>query len=232
MEESKATTDAYSVGGPFYRVGMDIIELPQTVNGNRYVISFLDYLTKWVESFPSDNQTSETIVRLLIDHVICRHGVPEALISDRGPNLLSTLMQEVCEVTGLQKLNTTAYHPQADGLVENFNRTLRAMLAKYAAKFGVNWNEHLHHLLFTYRTKPHESTGESPFFLLYGRDARIPCETMLSTTRTAYQVDIDDYKSELMFRLSKAWDLARKEIQKFQKKQKYQYDHHAKRRDF
>ena len=82
-----------------------------------------------------------------------------------------------------------AYHPQADGLVENFNRTLQAMLAKYAAKFGVNWGEHLHHLLFAYRTKPHESTGESPFFLLYGRDARIPCETTLSTTHTAYQVD-------------------------------------------
>ena len=60
-------------------VGVDIMELPQMVNGNRYVISFVDYLTKWVESFPSDNQTSETIVRLLIGHVICRHGVDEAL---------------------------------------------------------------------------------------------------------------------------------------------------------
>ena len=118
--------------------------------------------------------------------MICRHGVPEALISDRGPNLLSTLMQEVCVVTGMQKLNTTAYHPQADGLVKNFNRTLQAMLAKYAAKFGVNWDEHLHHLLFAYRTKPHESIGGSPFFLLYGRDARIPCETTLSTTHIAY----------------------------------------------
>ena len=108
------------VGGPFYRVGVDIMELPQTVNGNRYVISFVDYLTKWVESFPSDNQTSETIERLLIDHVMCRHGMPEVLISDRGSNLLSTLIQEMCEVTGMQKLNTTAYHPQADGLVENF----------------------------------------------------------------------------------------------------------------
>ena len=56
----------------------------------------------WVESFPSDNQTCETIVRLLVDHVKCRHGVPEALILDRGPNLLSTLMQEVCEATGMQ----------------------------------------------------------------------------------------------------------------------------------
>ena len=130
----------------------------------------------------------------------------------------------------MQKLNTTAYHPQADGLVENFNRTLRAMLAKYAVKFGVNWDEHLHHLLFAYRTKPHDSTGESLFFLLYGRDARIPCEATLSTSRTTYQVDIDDYKTELVHGLSAAWELARTEMQRSQKKQKRHCDHHAKQR--
>lgn len=89
------------VSGPFHRVGVDNMELPHTVNGNCYVISFVDYLTKWVESFATSNQTSETIVQLLIDHVVCRHGVPYALISDRGTNLLSTLMQEVCKLTGM-----------------------------------------------------------------------------------------------------------------------------------
>ena len=91
---------------------MDIIELPQTVNGNHYVISFVDYLTKWAESFPPENQT---IVRLLVDHVIRRHGVPEARISDCGPNLLSILMQEVCEVTGMKKLNTQLITPRLMG---------------------------------------------------------------------------------------------------------------------
>ena len=119
------------------------MELPLTSHGNRYVISLVDYLTKWVESFPSDNQTSETIVRLLVDHVIYRHGVPEMLISDRGANLLSTLMKEVSEVMGMRKINTTAYHPQADVLVENFNRTLQAMIAKSVEVFGTDWDEYL-----------------------------------------------------------------------------------------
>ena len=89
----------------------------------------MDYLTKWVESFPSDNQTLETIVRWLVNYVICQHGVPEMMISDCGTNLLSTLMREVSEVMGMQKLNTTAYHPQANGLVENFDCTLQAIIA-------------------------------------------------------------------------------------------------------
>ena len=87
-------------------------------------------------------------------------------------------------------------------------------------------------MLFAYRTKPRESTGQSPFFLLYGHDARIPCESTLSMTRTAYQVDIDDYKSKLLHGLSEAWKLPRSEMQKSQKKQKYQYDCRSKQRNF
>ena len=82
--------------------GVDIMELPLTQNGNRYVVTFIDYLTKWIESFACSDQTSETIAKLLIDHVICRHGVPEYLVSDQGTNLLSSLMQEVYEITHTQ----------------------------------------------------------------------------------------------------------------------------------
>ena len=105
------------------------------------------------------------------------------------------------------------------------------MIAKSVDKFGVNWDEHLPHLLFAYRTKPHESTGESPFYLLYGRDARVPTEAALSTVRTAYQVDIDDYKSELVYGLSKSWKIAQEQIKKAQKRQKRQYDRRARPKD-
>ena len=81
-----------------------------------------------------------------------------------------------------------------------------------------SFHKHLRHLLFACWTKPHESTGESLLiFVLYGRDARIPCETTLTTTHTAYEVDIDDYKSVLVFVLSEAWELARKEIERFKR---------------
>ena len=77
------------------------------------------YLTKWVEAFPLPDQTSEAIARLLVDHVIWRHIVPKELLSDRGSNLLSSLMQGVCQLTGMKKVTSTAHNPQIDGLVEN-----------------------------------------------------------------------------------------------------------------
>ena len=171
------------VGGPFHRVGVNIMELTLTVQGNKYVIVFVDYLIKWVEAFPAEDQTSETIANLLVNEVICRHGVLIQLLSDRGTNLLSGVMKDVYSLTGIQKINTTASHFQTDGLVKNMNKTIRAMIAKYSSQYRDNWDEYLPRLLFACHTKCQENTKESPFFLLYGRDARLPGEKALSTMK-------------------------------------------------
>ena len=78
----------------------------------------MDYLTKWPEVFAVPDQTALTIARLMVEQVISQHGVPSQLLSDRGAAFLSNLMQELCIVMGTKKVNTTAYHPQTDGLVE------------------------------------------------------------------------------------------------------------------
>lgn len=72
------------VGGPFHKVGVDVLQLPLTTSGNRYVVCFLDYLTKWIEAFPVSDQRAETIAHLFVENVVCRHGVPEELLPDRG----------------------------------------------------------------------------------------------------------------------------------------------------
>ena len=78
------------VGGPFDRVGVDVLHLPKTKRGNKYAIVFMDYLTKWPEVFTSD-QTAPTIAKLFVEVLISRHGVPNQLLSDRGPSFLSKL---------------------------------------------------------------------------------------------------------------------------------------------
>lgn len=105
-------------------MGADVLEMPSTTQGNRYVVVFADYLTKWVEAYPVPDQTTETITRLLVDNVVCRHGVPGEVLSDRGANMLSALMINLCQLLGMKKINMTSYHPQTDGLVENVNRTI------------------------------------------------------------------------------------------------------------
>ena len=136
---------------PFQIIGVDIMELPITESGNKYVIVFQDFLTKWPMVFAAPDQKSARIVRLLAEEIVPLFGVPDALLSDRGTNLLSHLMRDVCQLLGVTKLNTTAYHPQCDGMVERLNRTLKAMLRKTCAKFGRQWDRFLPGVLWAYR---------------------------------------------------------------------------------
>ena len=209
---------------PFHRIAVDVLTMPLTSRGNRYIVVFMDYFSKWAEAFAVPDQQAPTIARLLVDNIICRHGVPEELLSDRGSNFLSDLMMEICRILGIKKLNTSGYHPQTDGLVEKFNSTLLGMMSKCSDSKTLEWDQQLPTLLFAYRSMVQESTKESPFFLLYGRDPRLPTESVLGTTNAAYLVDMEDYRSEFLLSLAKAQKLALENIRKAQSKQKEFYD--------
>ena len=89
---SRPPLQSIPVGGPFHTVGVDVLQLPLSYDGNKYVVVFMDYLTKWCEAFAVADQTAETTAKLLVEEVICRHGVPERLLSDCGTNFLSELL--------------------------------------------------------------------------------------------------------------------------------------------
>lgn len=128
---------------PFEMIGVDVLQLPLLHLGNQYAVVFQDYLTKWPEVFAVADQQAKTIARLLVEHIVARHGVPQRLLSDRGSNFLSALVQEVCKLLGTTTVNTSGYHPQCDGIVEKFNSTLINMLSKSVAKHGRHWDVHL-----------------------------------------------------------------------------------------
>ena len=98
------------VGGPFHRVGVDVLQLPLTLDNNQYAVVFIDYLTKWVEVFAVPDQKAETIARLFVEGVVCRHGAPEELLSDRGTNFLSNLVLQVCKLFDVKKLCLCLMH--------------------------------------------------------------------------------------------------------------------------
>ena len=121
-------------------------------------------------------------------------------------------------------MNTTAYHPQTDGLVKTYNWTLKDMLAKTVTDGGKDWDEKIPYVLFAYRASIQHSTQESPFFLLYGRNPRLPTEAVLSPPTTRSLVGLKEYGALLHSRMSDAWKLARGMVKKAQSRQKKQYD--------
>ena len=129
----------------------------QSSLGNKHSIVFVDYLTKWPEVFPAKDQWAYTIAKILVEKIIPKHGVPAQVLSDHGTAHLSNLLAEVYQLMGMNKLNTTAYHPWNDGLVERFNHILLEMLAKSAKQNGKDWDICLPFILFPYCASPQTS---------------------------------------------------------------------------
>eukprot|EP00731_Ephydatia_muelleri_P018300 Em0011g340a len=110
------------------------------VRGNRYVLVVGDYFTKWMEAYPMPNMEAGTVANVFVHHFVSRFGV---LHTDQGRHFESTLMKEVCQLLGIVKTRTTPYHPQSDGLVERFNRTLLNLLSLAASENEQEWDLHL-----------------------------------------------------------------------------------------
>ena len=111
-----------------------------------------------------------------------RFSPPEWLHSDRGRQFDGCLIKEICRILQIRKSRTSPYHPQCDGLVERFNRTLLNMLATTAKDNSLNWEQYLHPVCFAYNTSTHSSTGLTPFYLMYGREARLPADLDFGVT--------------------------------------------------
>ncbi|MCP3667793.1 MAG: DDE-type integrase/transposase/recombinase, partial [Gammaproteobacteria bacterium] len=213
------------VTGPWATVGVDILgPLPITERGNSFILVFTDYLTKWVECFCLHDQKATTVAKCLIEGVICQHSCMFRLLSDQGTNFLSGLVKQVCEIFRVKKVDGTPFHPQTDGLTEKFNATLCQMLSFYVRPRHDDWDDYVPFVSFAYRTSMQASTRESPFYLMYGRDARLPIDAAYQAYRRWSEIDVTDYARNIALRLTEAHELALKYIESAQEKQKRNYD--------
>ena len=221
------------VGEPFERIGIDMVgPLPVTPRGNRFIIVATDYLTKWPEARPTTDQTSLTAASFLYDHIFTRHGAPKELLSDRGRTFLNQTLDELCTQWKVQQTFASTYHPQTNGLVERFNKTLAETLAKLCIRRPTDWDEMVPAALFAYRTAKHETTRQTPFFMVYGREATYPSETIVMTYPSEHlehrneSMDINKLvqRTLRLYELNEARNEARLRIEREQERQKKRHD--------
>ena len=113
---------------PFKRIALHIVEpLNKSKRGHKYILVICDYATKYPEAMPLKTIDSETVANALIE-TFSRVGLPGEILSYQGSNFMSALMVQLCSFLKINKINTSPYHPQANGLVDNFNGTLQKML--------------------------------------------------------------------------------------------------------
>lgn len=175
--KNRAPLQTIEIGYLMQVVAVDIIgPFLESQAGNSYILVADDYFSKWMEAYPIPNQEASTVAQKLVDEFFCRFSTPEQLHSDQGKQFESELLKEICTILNIAKTRTTAYHPQCDGLVERFNRTLLSMLATTVVDHPFDWEEALPKMCMAYNSSVHSTTGYAPFFLMYGREARLPID--------------------------------------------------------
>ena len=206
-------------------VATDIVgPLPESDGGNCYILVVADYFTRWMEAFPIPHQDATTVANKLVDEVFLRFGIPEQLHSDQGRQFESKLLSEVCKLLCIHKTKTTPYHPQCDGLVERFNRTLLTMLSTCVHNHPFDWESHLRKVCMAYNSSVQSSTGYTPFYLMFGREAQLPLDILYGTNQPTAVHSMGEYAKQLQNRLLTAYELVREHISTQHQRQKTLYD--------
>ena len=126
---------------PFQVTSMDITgPYCVTPRKNRYLLTFIDHFTKYVEAFPITDVSAETCARIYATQIIARHGSGSTLITDQGRSFTSAFFQETCKILKVRKVRTSAYHAMSNGMVERFHRVLHDSIAHYIDSTGTNWD--------------------------------------------------------------------------------------------
>lgn len=216
------------------RVAVDVMgPFPRTDRDNRYVLAAMDYFTKWPEEYAIPDQEAETVVDALVEGMFSRFGAAETIHSDQGRNFESRVFVIMCERLGMHKTWTTALHPQSDGLVERFNRTLAQQLAILTVEHQHDWDTHLPLVLMAYRSAVQDSTSCTPALLMLERELRTPAEVVFGKPPdTPAGLPGREYTRRLQERKESAHNFARDQLEKPGMRLKRNYDVRARGRHF
>jgi hypothetical protein len=162
---------------PFTHIHIDLVgPLPASASGKTHLLTIMDRSTRWVEAAPVADTSAAGCAEALVSWWISRFGIPVKLTSDRGPQFTAEMWSRMCQVLGIDHRQTTAYHPQANGLIERFHRQLKAALR--ARLVDGDWEGQLPWVMLGLRAVPKEDSDTSAAELAFGFRPRLPGELL------------------------------------------------------
>ncbi|KAK3727208.1 hypothetical protein QZH41_007713 [Actinostola sp. cb2023] len=198
---------------PMELLTMDFLSLERGKGGYENILVVCDTFTKYTWAFPTRNQKSKTVAKVLWDKILVNFGFPQRLHSDQGRDFESNLIKDLCNLANITKSRITPYHPQGNGQTERFNRTLLDMLGTLEADKKQNWPEYVDTLVHAYNSTKHSSTGYSPFYLMFGRQPRLPIDVSLGLGQRSEQQPYSSYVEGLRDRMRHAYEVASKRME-------------------
>ena len=222
---------------PFHRVAIDIVGplSPMSEEKHRFILTIVDVATRFPEAVPMRSIDSVSVAEALFT-VFSRLGFPVEILSDNGSQFTSEMFREFLKLLQIKAVHSSPYHAQSNGTIERFHGTIKPMLKKTVLDHPRLWHRYLPALLFACRELKNESTGFSPFELLFGRKARGPIDFLAdslsgkdsqSDSRTIYQ-----HVHELKNTISEMAKTAKQSVEKARETQKFYHDKKSRERKF
>ena len=178
---------------PFELVFIDLVGPLPSCYGYSFLLTMEDSFTRWVEAVPMTSTTADAVSTAFVKHWVFRLGPPVCIHSDNGPQFECALFAKMCQIFGMKKSRSTPYHPEGNGALERFHRTLKERWLTSSR----NWVDSLPAAMFAYRTVPHSQTAMTPFQLTYGFTPQIPQDwpASFSDNKTGYVEQLRAYWS-------------------------------------
>ena len=161
---------------PFEMVAIDITYLPQATDGYTYILTIIDFFSRYLIMVPLRDQTAETVAQALVIHLFLKFGCPKRILSDNGKQFVGKLMKEICRLLDIDRVTCTVYSPAVNGRVERVHKTIKRMLSFYVSDKQDDWPAALPFVVSAYNSTEHSSTGHTPFEVVYGSKMRSPFE--------------------------------------------------------
>jgi transposase InsO family protein len=168
--------------------------------------------SKYGVAVPIRNKEATTVAKALVDHVFLKWSLPFEVLSDQGKEFEAELHAALLQSLGVNKIRTSSYRPQTDGVCEAWHKVLNTLLAKVISETQRDWSAYVGYVTFCYNATPHSSTGFAPHFIMTGQQPRWNIDFFLGNTEGAQQT-VPQYTADVLDRLNRAYELTREHLQ-------------------
>ena len=221
---TRAPLHSVTTSYPFELVSIDFLHLEQSSGGYEYILVIIDHFTRFAQAYATKNKSATTAADRLFNDFVLRFGFPAKILHDQGLEFENKLFHRLEKLSGVTRLRTTPYHPQGNGKVERFNRTLLHMLRTLPESKKHKWKDSLNKVVHAYNATRNDAIGFSPFYLLFGRSPRLPVDLMFGSSREETGMNHSEYTVKWIVAMKEVYELARQNISKSAGDAKKQYD--------
>lgn len=197
---------------PHEILAIDFTVLESSTDGKENVLVMTDVFSKYTQAVATKDQRASTVADVLVKHWFQLFGPPSRIHSDQGRNFGSSLVHQLCKIYNTNKSRTTPYHPARNGQCELFNRTLHDLLRNLPPEQKRRWPRHLSQVTYAYNTTVHQSTGKTPYFLMFGREPRLPVDMLIGNEGAEHDLSLEEWVEEHQKSLNVAYEAVQRKL--------------------